>query len=436
MPFAKHYGVSLRKLVEAGQVPESLIDGALLRILRTKLRFAQIGEPDRYVPENVVCEEHVALAREAAAKSIVLLKNEPPGDSAKPLLPLDRTNTKRVAVIGVLASKPNTGDQGSSKVRPPYVVTPLQGIQEAFTGGGVQVEYHDGLHIQSAINAALGADVAIIVAGYTHEDEGEYIKFLWISKGGDRDALTLHAHDEALIQAVADANPNTVVVMMGGSAIITEAWRECVPAMLMIWYPGMEGGHALADVLLGEVNPSGKLLCVFPKSEAQLPFFDKNADAIDYDRYHGYRLMDHNGEDPAFPFGFGLSYTTFEYKSLQLDRQELGAAEVLIVSVEITNTGDVAGQETAQLYVGYPGSRVDRPVKELKGFAKLFLQPGETKRVEFELPIKRLAYYNERRGEWVVEAIVYQVFVGGSSREVDLLQGQFRVDDERRTMDD
>ena len=203
----------------------------------------------------------------------------------------------------------------------------------------------------------------------------------------------MHAHDEALIQAVADANPNTVVVMMGGSAIITEAWRECVPAMLMIWYPGMEGGHALADMLLGEVNPSGKLPCVFPKSEAQLPFFDKNADAIDYDRYHGYRLMDHNGEDPAFPFGFGLSYTTFQYESLQLDRQVLGVAEVQKVSVEVTNTGDVDGQETAQLYVGYPGSRVDRPAKELKGFAKVSLQPGETKRVEFELPIERLAYW-------------------------------------------
>jgi beta-glucosidase len=214
---------------------------------------------------------------------------------------------------------------------------------------------------------------------------------------------------------------------MGGSAIITEAWRESVPAILMAWYPGMEGGNALADMLFGKANPCAKLPCVFPKSQSQLPYFDKNAKSIEYGYFHGYRLMDREGHTPAFPFGFGLSYTTYEYSNLQLDHEEINADGTLRASVEVTNTGDVAGEEVAQLYVGYEGSQVERPFKELKGFSKVHLAPGETRRVEFALAARQLAYYDEERTGWIVEPITCTVYAGPSSREEDLLSAQFHI---------
>jgi beta-glucosidase len=238
--------------------------------------------------------------------------------------------------------------------------------------------------------------------------------------------LTLLPHDEALIQALAKANPNTAVVLVGGSAMVTEAWREKVPTILMAWYAGMEGGHALADLLFGNVNPSGKLPCSFPKSDDQLPFFDKDADTIEYGYYHGYRLMDRDGHEPAFHFGFGLSYTTYEYRNLELDAVEIAAEGVLRLSVEVANTGQFPGEEVVQLYVGYRGSQVDRPVKELKSFARISIDPGQTRRVEFQLPARQLAYYDEGAG-WVVERITYDVYVGSSSALRDLLCSQFSV---------
>jgi beta-glucosidase len=283
--------------------------------------------------------------------------------------------------------------------------------------------YNDWKNAGKAADIAREADAAIVIVGYTHKDEGEYM----FTKGGDRDALTLKPRDEALILRTVAANPNTVVVLMGGSAIITEAWREKVPALLMAWYPGMEGGHALADILLGKANPSGKLPCVFPKSKGQLPFFDKRAKSIEYGYFHGYRLMDRQGEVPAFPFGFGLSYTTFAYKNLQIDRSEIGQDEVLKVSIDVTNTGSVAGEEVVQLYAGCEGSRVERPMRELKGFSKAHLEPGQTRQVDFSLAARHLAYYNEQQAKWIVEPLTYTVYVGPSSRTEDLFSTKFRI---------
>jgi beta-glucosidase len=263
----------------------------------------------------------------------------------------------------------------------------------------------------------------VIIVGYTHRDEGEYM----LTRGGDREILTLKPRDESLILQTVAANPNTVVVLMGGSAIITEAWREKVPALLMAWYPGIEGGNALADILLGKANPCGKLPCVFPRSDSQLPFFDKRAKSIEYGYFHGYRLIDKQGQMPAFPFGFGLSYTTFTYKNLQIDRDKISPDEVLKVTVDVANTGGVAGEEVVQLYIGYEGSRVERPVKELKGFSKIGLAPGQTKRVDFLLTAKQLAYYDEQQGKWIVEPLTYSVYTGPSSRIEDLLSVKFRI---------
>ena len=200
-----------------------------------------------------------------------------------------------------------------------------------------------------------------------------------------------------------------------------------IPAILMAWYPGMEGGNALADIIFGKVNPSAKLPCSFPASENQLPFFDKCATSIEYGYFHGYRLMDREGHAPAFPFGFGLSYTTYAYKNLQLDHDEIGIDGMLRVSVEVTNTGNVAGEEVVQSYVGYEGSRVERPLKELKGFARVHLDPGETRRVVFALTAAQLAYYDEQQASWIVEPITYTVYVGPSSRTEELLSAQFCI---------
>jgi len=421
-PVTIHFGKRLMRLVRKGTVSEEVIDEAVLRILRQKIRFARIGQPGRYRPEAVVSPEHKALAREAAQKSMVLLKNEPIGADLQRVLPIDTARVRRIAVIGWLAAKPNFGDRGSSRTRPPYVVTPLEGIRAAMPRY-CEIVYNDGRNAGKAADTARQADTAIVVVGCTYKDEGENM----FTIGGDRDSLALKPHDEALILRTVAANANTVVVLMGGSAIITEAWREKVPALLMAWYPGMEGGHALADIILGKVNPSGKLPCVFPKSMSQLPLFDKKAKSIEYGYFHGYRLMDKHGQVPAFPFGFGLSYTTFAYKNLQIERSEIGPDEALKVSVDVSNTGNVAGDEVVQLYAGCEGSCVERSARELKGFSKIHLEPGQMKQVDLSLAARQLAYYDEQQAKWIVEPLTYTVYVGPSSRTEDLLSTKFRI---------
>jgi beta-glucosidase len=420
MPVRMHYHWRLRRLVRRGIVSASVVDEAVRRLLRQKLRFAPVGEPERYGPHAIACAAHRALAREVAQQSIVLLQNTLVRDGAA-VLPIDLPRTHSIAVIGRLASLRNTGDRGSSRVRAPYVVTPLDGIRHA--AGRCTITYEDGSNPQAAAEAARRADVAIVIAGYTHRDEGEYV----IAWGGDRAQLTLRPADEALIRRVAAANPRTATVMIGGSAIITEAWRETVPAILMAWYPGMEGGHALADVLFGRVNPSGKLPCVFPRSAAHLPWFDRTARQIEYGYFHGYRLLDKNGHEPAFPFGFGLSYSRFRCDNLQVvpDRVPLdGAVEI---SVDLTNLGPRSGAEVVQLYVGYDGSVVERPLKELRGFRKVHLEPGQTQRIAFRLRPNDLAYFDAAAHRWSVEAIRHPVYVGTSSHRRDLIAGEFGV---------
>ena len=446
MPFGVLFARDLKPLVQSGEVPVERIDDAALRILRQQVRFGQGRDPANYTPEIVGCEAHRRLAREAAEKSIVLLKNE---DS---LLPLK--NVRRLAVIGRLADAPITGDGGSSNTRPPYVVTPLQGLRSVF---GDKVVYDDGQDVSRAAAVAREADVVLVVAGYTHADEGEYIPpdifadFLQnfpppppeyqefaqniegggvdtgMPLGGDRERLSLHPRDEALIEAAAAANPQTVVAIIAGSAVITEAWRARARAILMLWYPGMEGGHALADVLSGQVNPSGKLPCSFPKAAEDLPFFDRNATKITYDLWHGYRKLERDGAAPAFPFGFGLSYTTFIYSDLQLARTELGASDMLEATVAVTNTGPVRGEEVVQLYVAAEGSQVERAPKELKGFARIALDAGETRKVRLSVRVSDLAYFDAETSNWVVEPIAYSAIVGRHSLDAEALRAAFRV---------
>ena len=248
--------------------------------------------------------------------------------------------------------------------------------------------------------------------------------------GGDRDELTLRADDEALIQAIAAAHPRTVVAVMSGSAVIMEPWREAVAAILMIWYPGMEGGPALADILLGKVNPSGKLPFVVPQRAADLPFFDKDAAEITYDLWHGYRKLEREGIRPAFPFGFGRSYTRYRYENLKLNQSRLAPADNLHVILDVVNEGEMAGEEIVQVYVSAIGSTVDRPVKELKAFKRTAVPAADTKAVHLELPISRLAYYDEDQEQFVVEPIEYELFVGAHSLDPHGLTARFVVSGE------
>src|SRR5215216_109446 len=452
MPFDMIHKQHLKSLVERGEVPVERIDDAALRVLRQQVRFAQGRDLREYALDVVGRESHRKIAREVAEKAIVLLKNE------GALLPLQ--GVKKLAVIGKLAAMPNTGDGGSSDTRPPYVITPLQGLQEALAEQA-EIIFDDGSDPLRAAQITREADVAIIVAGYTDQDEGEYVSpdaMTELSKnfppptpeempiaqkmmanmgatnivpnamppGGDRKLLTLHPEDEALIQAVAASNPRTVVAMMGGSAIITENWRGQVPAILMLWYPGMEGGHAFADILLGNVNPSGKLPCVFAARSEDLPYYDMNAKAITYDLWHGYRKLERDGAVPAFPFGFGLSYTAFEFGGLRLSETSLGVSDTLIATLDVTNCGSVAGDTVVQIYVAVPASRVERAPKELKAFKRVGLEAGETKTVHLDIPVKELAYYDEQSG-WRVESTIYMLIVGQHSLDDQALRAEFKI---------
>jgi beta-glucosidase len=255
--------------------------------------------------------------------------------------------------------------------------------------------------------------------------------------GGDRDDLDLPGDQSDLIDEVAGVNKNTVVVLIGGSAVTMDGWINNVQAILMAWYPGQEGGNAIADVLFGDCNPSGKLPITFPKSADQLPPLQNSMigsiwKETDYDYYHGYRHFDKYGLEPLFPFGYGLSYTEFEYSNLELNQKKIGPGGTVRISVDVKNVGDRKGDEVVQLYVGYVGSRVDRPVKELKGFRRVGLQPGEAKTVTFELKPDELAYYNLDITEWEVEPIRYLVYVGASSRDMRL-RDMFEITTERIT---
>lgn len=406
----------ISRVVRKGKVPLEYVEDSVLRLLRQRLRFNKKTDPQLYNMDKVVCEEHVRLTLESARKCMVLLKND---DNT---LPLDKGKTKKIAVIGRLAEYANLGDNGSSRVYPPSVVTPLEGIKK-IAGGSIEIAYNSGKDVESAKQTAREADVAIIVVGYTHKDEGEYL----FARGGDRDSLRLRSSDEKLISAIAVENKNCIVVVEGGSAIIMEAWKAQVSAILMAWYPGMEGGTALGEILFGITNPSGKLPFAIPKSEEELTFFDKNAREIEYSYYHGYRLLEKNGIEPAFPFGFGLSYNTYSYNNFKIDKSNAKEGELIKISIDLSNAGKVTGDDIVQLYIGYKKSSVDRPLKDLKGFKRVSLKPGETKTVSIELNTKNLAYYDQEKNGWVVEKIEYIAYCGASSRTEDLLQGTFKI---------
>jgi beta-glucosidase len=419
-PDTVHYGDNLMAAVEAGGVSLERIDDAVARVLRSLYRTVERDDPERYDAGSIACDAHVALAREAAEKSIVLLRNI---DSA---LPWQAQTLQKVLVLGALADIENLGDHGSSRVYPPEVITCLAGLRDA-AQGNFEVVFDAGEDLDRVRSLAREAEAVLVIAGYTHRDEGEFIPGEMVdlsgdgSKhiGGDRLDLSLGAGQEALIGVAAEANANTVVAVMAGSAVTMEAWRDRVAAILMLWYPGMQGGRTLADVLLGAVNPSGRLPFTIPRDPAHLPFFDRDAESIEYDLWHGYTKFEREGITPAFPFGFGLSYTQFSFTDAAVELPE--GSQSVRVSVDVANVGACSGTAVVQVYAGRAHPLADHPVKRLCGFCRIALEPGARERITIEIALRDLAWFDTENHSWRLEAADWRFAVGASSDEADLV---------------
>lgn len=418
MPRAKYYrSKKIGHALQEGKITVSMINEAAKRVMRTILHYTTKEDPQIYDIDLIGCKEHHKVALESAEKSMVLLKNE------RETLPLDKNEITKLGIFGRLARIRNTGDHGSSNVNTKKSITPLKGIRK-FLGESIEVLYNDGRDKKSVKAIAKEVDAAIVVVGLTYKDEGEYI--IELRTGGDRENLSLHNDHIELIKLVASENQNCIVVLIGGSAIIMEEWKDQVPSILMAWYSGVEGGKALAKIIFGDINPGGKLPFTIPKDPIDLPFFDTGVDEIEYGYYHGYTLFDKKGLKPAFPFGFGLSYTKFEYQNISVDIKN----EKVIATVDVKNIGKVAGDEVVQLYIGFEDSKIDRPMKLLKGFSRVHLQPNEVKNEEIEVPIKNITWYNPESKSWEIEKITYNLYIGSSSRGGDLLSTQFNLNKE------
>ena len=441
------------RMIRMRDVPEALargeltwdeVDDAVTRVVSTLLRFERVLSTDPPSPDVLACEEHRALAREAATKAVVLLRNE--SVDGAPVLPLDPSQLRSLAVVGRLADVRNLGDGGSSDVWAPEVVTPLAGLRAALPD--VDVVFSEGP------GAASECDAAVVVVGYTRADEGEFIGTegtshlghlfpgaddpalaeaftdaiaanpgpeppadvaasgaVEFAKGGDRASLRLHEEDEDLIRAVAAANPRTVVAVVAGSAVVVEPWAGAVPALVQSWYAGMEGGHALADVLLGRADATGRLPFTVPTDPAHLPPFDRDADAVTYDGWHGWWLLERDGHTPAFPFGFGLSYTTFALTGGEVARD----GDVLGVTCCVCNTGDRAGTDVVQVYAGRRGER-----RWLVGFARVDVEAGGKEAVGVDVPLERLR--RRENGAWVLREGTYDIVIARNAADQDAVR--------------
>ena len=421
MNATQFYGHRLVEAVKSGEVAKEKVDDAVRRILRQKIRFASIGDASKYDKSKMGCSEHAQVSLEVARKSAVLLKNDN-------VLPLDRNKVKRILVAGDLARIGAIGDsKGSSAVFPPYVVTALEGIKKA-AGETIQVDFVRGVVEDEVRQRGKDYDAVIVYVGLTHLNEGEYFPASADAPvGGDRVDLSLTYKEIGMIGAASEGNKNTIVVLQGGSAIQVEPWKDNVKGIIVTWYAGMEGGTALGEIIFGDVNPSGKLPVTIHAKPQQLPYFGLQLQTIDYDLYHGYFAADKFLQEVSYPFGYGLSYTQYNYDNMKLTSDTILKDGTVIISVEVKNIGDRVGEEIVEAYIGCLHSEVDRHVKELKGFKKVSLIPGETKTVIISIDAKELAYYNESKKEWVVEATNYLAYIGCSSYDKDLLKKEFVI---------
>jgi beta-glucosidase len=406
--------VNRRKIIEAvneGLLPVSRLDEVVASLLAVILKASAARRPHA----RFDAELHHALARQAAGESIVLLKND---DNILPL-----SGKKRIALIGAFAKEPRYQGAGSSQVNPIRLSNAYDELR-AIMSGGESISYASGYDVEGVMTPqaleearqqAKDAEVAIVFAGLPDSHESE---------GFDRSTLDIPEGHHQLIEAVSQVQPNTVVVLMNGSAV-TMPWVGKVKAILEAWLTGQAGGGAIADILTGRVNPSAKLPETFPlrmedaPASTEFPGLDQQANYGE-GIYVGYRYYDKKKITPLFPFGFGLSYTTFAYSGLTLGAQSIKDTGSLTVQLKVKNTGKRAGKEIVQLYVREAMPVVSRPDKELKAFTKVALEPGEEKTVSFVLKPRDFAYYSTALHRWSVSPGWFSVLAGGSSRDLPL----------------
>jgi beta-glucosidase len=393
--------------VHNGELDEAALDEAVRRILRIVDKAAATPKGAEFD-----VDAHHALARRVAAEAIVLLKNDG-------VLPLQQP--QRIAVIGRSAKEPHFQGGGSSHINPTRVDSPFDELQKL--AGDAQLTYSEGYPagletdqalIDAAVQAAKAADVALLYIALPGSIESE---------GYDRDNLDLTEQQVALIKAVCAAQPHSVVILNSGSAVVMNEWIDGAAAVLQAWMMGQAGGGAIAGVLFGAVNPSGKLTETFPLRLVDTPShlsFPGGHGEVRYgeDIFIGYRYYDAREVPVLFPFGHGLSYTQFAYSNLRASATTFKDADGLTVSVDVTNTGAVAGQEIVQIYVHDHAAELVRPPKELKGFAKVALQPGETKTVQIALDFRAFAYYHPGYHRWITEDGDFDILAGASAADI------------------
>ncbi|MBQ5647870.1 MAG: glycoside hydrolase family 3 C-terminal domain-containing protein [Alistipes sp.] len=416
-----YWNEEVAELVREGRIPMSRIDESVRRILTAKFRLGLFENPYCNADEGRkvrMCEEHRATALEAAENSIVLLKNDG-------ILPLDVKKYKRVLVTGINADDENIMGDWSAPQKPENVTTILEGLREVapktdfvFVDQGISPKLMKQENIDKAAQLARTTDLNIVVAGETSMRERRGNKTC--GENQDRATIDLFGLQKELVRRVAASGKPTILIIVAGrpQAVVWE--EENLPAIVCAWEPGMCGGKAVAKILYGEVNPSAKLSITIPRHEGQIQTYYNHKKSI-----KRYRLVDMSTK-PLYEFGYGLSYTTYEYSDLQLSKKEIAANENIEVSVTIKNTGARDGVEIAQLYICDCYSEVTRPVKELKGFERVALKAGESKRISFNLTPEHLQYYNLEMKR-VVEPGTFKVMVGKSSQDADLLTAEFEV---------
>jgi len=414
----REFETSIPGAVRHGLVPVERVDDALLRVLRTRIRLGEFDPPDSVafstIPTNVIASAaHRELALRAASESLVLLVNR--GN----LLPLDRARTRKLAVVGPQADRFIPGGYSGKADRP---VTPLQGLRNR-AGAGVELVFARGCgvlegapsgsndptkaggeDIARAAAVAAGADAAAVFVGTDNRIESE---------GRDRTSLGLPGRQMELVQAVARANPRTIVILMNAGPLAVGWIKEHAPAVMEAWWGGVEGGDAIAMAIFGDLNPAGRLPHTVYAAEGDVPPQDE------YDISHGFTYM-YLRHPPLFAFGFGLSYTHFEYSGLEVSPGETGAAGAVTVRAVVRNTGPREGDEVVQLYVHERAPALPRPVKELRGFQRVTLRPGEAKPVAFTLPAEKLAYWDTSTHAFNVRPGGFDIMVGASSDDIRL----------------
>ncbi|MEV4881593.1 glycoside hydrolase family 3 C-terminal domain-containing protein [Chitinophaga ginsengisegetis] len=426
-----YFANPLIRAVEEGKVPVAVVDEKVANVLRVMIKTKMFDEGNRE-KGKMNTPEHQQAAYNDAAEAAVLLQNN--GN----ILPLNFSKIKSVAVIGDNATRRHCDGGLSSEIKSLYEITPLEAIRKKF-GATVKVNFAQGYARQStfkegsnagqtsadkidwklieeAVEVAKQSEVVIVFGGLNHDFDTESF---------DKQNMDLPYGQDVLIREVAKANPKTVVVIIAGSPVKLSGIVQRVPAILWSWFGGMEGGNAVADLLSGKINPSGKLPFTLPVSLDQSPahalgnFPGRNL-IVNYeeDILVGYRWFDTKKIVPQFPFGFGLSYTGFSINNFSTDKSNYGKGETIHAKCTVKNTDSRAGAEVVQLYVSDPVCSVLRPEKELKGFEKIFLQPGESKTVKLTVKISDLAFYDETKKAWNVEAGDFVLHIGNSSRDI------------------